>query len=110
MTTQGVKAMLAKVIGIGVLAGAVAVVMPQRAEAQQFAVGVQIGGPAYGYGYGPRADFYAHERWEHEQHERAEAYARQQAWVAHEQHEAWEHARYHDHDHDHDGDRGYYGR
>ena len=109
MTTQGVKAVLAKVIGIGVLAGAVAIVMPQRAEAQQFAVGVQVGGPVYGYGYGPRPDYYAHQRWEHEQHEREEAYARQQAWIAHERREAWERERFHGYDRD--GDRGgYYGR
>ena len=52
---------------MGVLAGAVAIAMPRRAEAQPFAVGVQFGGPVYEYGYGPRAEFYAHERWEREQ-------------------------------------------
>ena len=39
MRTHSVKAMLAKVVGIGVLAGVAAVAMPQRAEAQSFAVG-----------------------------------------------------------------------
>ena len=110
MRTHSVKAMLAKVVGIGVLAGVAAVAMPQRAEAQSFAVGVQFGGPAYyGYGYGPRAEgYYAHERWEHGrwERERAEAYARQQAWIEHERREAWRaHERHEAYAHGY----GYYG-
>ncbi len=38
----------------------------------------------YGYGYDRRAAWYAHERWEHEQRERAEA--RRRHW----EHERWE--------------------
>ncbi len=105
MTTRSA---VTKVAMMGVLAGVVAVVTPQKAEAQGFAVGVQIGHPVYpvyGYGYEDRRAFYEHERWERERLETARAaeIARQRAYFAHERHDAWEHERFHDH-------YGYYGR
>ena len=86
MRIQNVKATFLKVTTATVLAGAVLVAAP-KANAQQFAVGVQFGAPAYGYnnGYGD------HLRWEREQ----AAIARRDAFIRHEQwerHEAWEHS------------------
>jgi hypothetical protein len=76
MTTTNVKAMIAKGVTVGLLAGAVALAAPAKAEAQQFAVGVQFGAPYYGN------DYYARQRYEE--------YYRQQAWIQHERQEAWE--------------------
>jgi hypothetical protein len=78
-----------KGVTVGLVAGAVALAAPAKAQAQQFAVGVQFGSPVYGYD-GPR-DYYARQRYEELCRQRAfaaqQAYARQQAWA---QHEAWE--------------------
>ena len=102
MKLSNVKAMFGKVMAIGLVAGAVALVAPVKAEAQQFAVGVQYG-PAYRYE--GRHDFYERERIERER----EAIARQEAWQRHEawvRHERWErfHGEYYG------APRGYYGR
>ena len=94
MTIRNVKAMIAKGVTVGVLAGAFALAAPAKADAQQFAVGVQFGAPYYG------GDYYARQRYEE--------YWRQQAWIQHERHEAWERQRdydryaygYRDHDRD----------
>ena len=78
MTVTNVKAMIAKGVTVVLLAGAVALAAPAKAEAQQFAVGVQFGSPYYGN------DYYARQRYEE--------YCRQQAWARHEaeeRHEAW---------------------
>ena len=78
-------------LATGLLAGAVLILAPAQATAQQYGFGVQFGQPAY-YGYDDgRRDFYQHERFEHEQAEaiaRHEAWERQQAYL---RHEAWEH-------------------
>jgi hypothetical protein len=109
MKLTSVKSMMAKGVTVGLLAGAIALAAPAKAEAQQFAVGVQFGSPAYGY-VAP-GDYYARQRYEELCRERAfaaqQAYARQQAWARHEaweRHEALEH-RYSDRDRDrHDRD------
>jgi hypothetical protein len=88
-----VKSMVIKGVTVGLVAGAVALAAPAKAQAQQFAVGVQFGSPGYGY-YG-HEDYYA-QRYEELCRERAfaaqQAYLRQQAWAQHEareRHEAW---------------------
>lgn len=82
MTIQGAKRILLKAAGAAVLAGTLLAVSP-AAEAQQFAVGVQFGAPAYGYNYGPAygRGYYDHLRWEREQ----AAIARHDAWIRHEE-------------------------
>ena len=90
MKLTSVKSMMAKGVTVGLLAGAIALAAPAKAEAQQFAVAVQFGSPAYGY-VAP-GDYYARQRYEELCRERAfaaqQAYAREQARA---QHEAWEH-------------------
>jgi hypothetical protein len=63
MKITNVKAMVAKGVTVGLLAGAFVLAAPAKANAQQFAV-VQVGYPQhYGY-YGP--DYYARLRFEQE--------------------------------------------
>ncbi len=85
MTIQSVKRVFLKATAATVLLGALFVAAP-KANAQQFAVGVQFGAPAYGYNDG----YYDHLRWEREQAElaRRDAFIRHEQW---ERHEAWEH-------------------
>ena len=69
-----VKRMLAKSMTMGVAAVALAMAAPKQAEAQRFAVGVQVafpGYPAYGYYPRDRYEFRRHEEWV-----RAHEYAR----------------------------------
>jgi hypothetical protein len=82
MKLTSAKSMVIKGVTIGLIAGAIALAAPAKAQAQQFAVGVQFGSP--GYGYGVPADYYARRRYEELCRERA--FAAQQARV---QHEAW---------------------
>jgi hypothetical protein len=74
MKITNIKAMVAKGVTVGLLAGAFVLTAPAKADAQQFAVGVRVGNPgyfgypangypAYGY-YGP--DYYARLRFERE--------------------------------------------
>jgi hypothetical protein len=64
MKITNVKAMVAKGVTVGLLAGAFVLAAPSKADAQ-VAVGVQIGYPHHGYGYyGP--DYYARLRLEQE--------------------------------------------
>lgn len=91
MKLTNVKAMVAKSLTVGLLAGAFVLAAPAKADAQQFAIGVQFGAPVYnGYDNGYN-DFYARQRYEQIRRQQAfeaqQAYARQQAWA---QHEAWE--------------------
>ncbi|RXH57643.1 hypothetical protein [Granulicella sibirica] len=78
---------LTKVIAAGVLAGAVLMAAPQKAEAQQFGVSVGVGrpygGPVYERGFRDdrfRDDrgFYAERR--RDEFRRQEAFARQERW------------------------------
>jgi len=116
MKTNTKNGLVAKTLMVALAAGTLAFAGTQKAQAQ-WGVGVQFGQPAYS-GYYPAYDggydrdyyrdheareayarqqaYLAHERWEHEQRE---AYARQQAYYQHERHERWEHAnRYYDRD------------
>ncbi|WP_260736331.1 hypothetical protein [Tunturiibacter lichenicola] len=79
MKITNVKAMVAKGVTVGLLAGAFVLAAPAKANAQQFAVGVQVGYPYHGY-YGP--DYYARLRFEQER--------RHAEWVR-----AHEYQRYH---------------
>ena len=47
MKIANVKALAAKLMMVGLAAGAFAALTPAQAQAQQFAVGVQFGHPAY---------------------------------------------------------------
>ena len=109
MKLTSIKSMIAKGVTVGLLAGAIALAAPAKAQAQQFAVGVQFGSP--GYGYVVPGDYYARQRYEELCRERAfaaqQAYLRQQAWAQHEareRHEAWERQRAFER-HDRDRDR-----
>ncbi len=86
MKLTSVKAMVAKAMTVGMLAGAFVLATPAKAQAQQFGVGVQVGYPPYGYS----RDYYERLRCERE---RREAFLRQQAWERQQarfRHEAWE--------------------
>jgi hypothetical protein len=83
MKITSVKAMVAKGVTVGLLAGAFVLAAPTKADAQQFVVGVQVGYPHYGYA---RRDYYDHVRFEQER--------RHEVWVR-------DHSRY---------GYGYYGR
>ncbi len=63
MKITNVKAMVIKGVTVSLLAGAFAMAAPAKAQAEQFAVGVRVGAPYYGY-YGP--DYYARLRIEQE--------------------------------------------
>jgi hypothetical protein len=84
MKTANVKAMVAKVMTVGLLAGAFVMVAPAKAEAQGLQVGVRFGGPVF-YGDDGR-------RWYWE-HERQEEFAREHAYARHERVEAFERQR-----------------
>jgi hypothetical protein len=74
MKITNVKAMVAKGVTVGLLAGAFVSGAPAKADAQQFATGVQVGYPQYGYAH---RDRYDHRRFERER--------RHEEWVrAHE--------------------------
>jgi hypothetical protein len=63
MKVTNVKAMVAKGVTVGLLAGAFVLAIPAKADAQQFAVGVQVGSPHYDHA---RRDYYDHLRFEQE--------------------------------------------
>lgn len=96
MKIANVKGVVAKLMMVGLAAGALALASPAMAEAQRFAVGVQFGNSDYrSYPNGYRYDRYdpdayrysreeIHERRQRE--ERAE-FARRQAYLRHAQ---WE--------------------
>jgi len=99
MKLSGVKSMVGKVMTIGLVAGAFALIAATGAQAQQYGQGGQTGSPYYD---GGRWDGYDRGRYARER----EAMARREAWERHEareQHERWEHSR----GHDRDDDRGY---
>ena len=76
MKLSNVKAVVAKMMTAGLLAGALVVAAPVKAEAQQFGVGVRVGYP--------RAD-YRYDRLRAEEFRRHEAFVRHEEWVrAHE--------------------------
>jgi hypothetical protein len=75
MKITNVKAMVAKGVTVGLLAGAFVLAAPAKADAQRFGVAVQVGYPHY---YGP--DYYARLRFEqqrrHEEWVRAHEFGR----------------------------------
>ena len=82
MELSKVKALVVKVMTIGLFAGAFALAVPARAQAQQF--GPEFGRPVYGVGPG---GYFAQRRFEREE------FLRHEAWVRHERfvrHERWE--------------------
>jgi hypothetical protein len=108
MKIANVKGMVAKLMMTGLAAGAFMAVNPATAQAQQFAVGVQLGHPAYvvdhdGYRYADRDGYRAdrddfRRREEFRDREAREEFARRQAYLQHErwEHEQWEHAHLYD--------------
>lgn len=88
MKITNVKAMVAKVMTVGLVACAFVMAAPTKAQAQQFSFGVNVGRPYYEH---DRRDFYDRARdqeyYRQQEYLREQAYARQQAWA---QHEAWE--------------------
>ncbi len=101
MKIARVKGAVAKAMMVVLAAGALVFVSPMKSQAQQVAVGVQFGHPAYVYdhdGYRHDRDGYwydrdGYRRDEFRDRERREAFERRQAYLRHEQ---WEHAeRYH---------------
>jgi hypothetical protein len=63
MKITSLKAIVAKMITAGVLAGAFVMAAPKQAQAQRFVVGVQAGYPYYGPAYVRHDDFRRHEEW-----------------------------------------------
>jgi hypothetical protein len=73
--------LIAKVMTVGLLAGAFVMAAPTKAEAQGFGVAVQVGYPHYDYA---RHDYYDHMRFEQERRaefERQEAFRRHEEWM-----------------------------
>jgi hypothetical protein len=101
MTIANVKGIVAKGMMTGLAAAAFMAASPATAQAQHFAVGVQIGQPAYAPVYVSDRDDYRR-REEFREREVREEYARRQAYLQHErwEHEQWERAHHFDHDHD----------
>ncbi|RSL16382.1 hypothetical protein EDE15_1894 [Edaphobacter aggregans] len=86
MKLSNVKAIVAKAMTVGMLAGAFVLAAPTKAQAQGIGVRVQVGYPPYGYS----RDYYDRLRWERERRDaflRQQAWERQQAWL---RHNAWE--------------------
>jgi hypothetical protein len=79
MTIPNVKAMVAKVMTVGLLAGAFTLATPAKAQAETF-VGVQVGYPHYD---NARRDYFEFQR--REAFRRHEEFVRHEEWVrAHE--------------------------
>ena len=74
MKIANVKGMVVKGMMAVMVAGALLLAAPAKAEAQGFAVGVQVGYPRYDFA---RRDHYDHLRFEQE---RRAAFIRQQEW------------------------------
>ncbi len=81
MKSTNVKAMVAKVMTVGLLAGAFVMAAPAKADAQQFGAVVEVGYPHLDYS---RRDYYERQRIEQERRaefERREAIRRHEEWV-----------------------------
>ena len=110
MKIANTKGLVTKGMMVVLAAGTVMFAGAAKAQAQQFAVGVQFGQPeyvvpAYVYdrdGYRDRDDYryYRDDRWREEAREREqrEEFARRQAYFRQEQHERWEHQQHFDRD------------
>jgi hypothetical protein len=84
MKLANIKAMVAKLLAVGVLAGAVVIAAPTKAQAQEVSIGV---GAPYA-----RHDFYERERIE--AYRRHEEFERRQAFIRHEEFRRFEHDRF----------------
>jgi hypothetical protein len=81
MKSANVKAMVAKVMTVGLLAGAFVMAAPAKADAQQFGAVVEVGYPHYDYS---RRDYFERQRIEQERRaefERREAIRRHEEWA-----------------------------
>jgi hypothetical protein len=81
MKSTNVKAMVAKVMTAGLLAGAFVMAAPVKAEAQQFGAVVQVGYPHLDYS---QRGYYERQRMEQERRaefERREAIRRHEEWA-----------------------------
>jgi hypothetical protein len=74
MKSTNVKAMVAKVMTVGLLAGAFVMAAPAKADAQQFGAVVEVGYPHLDYS---RRDYY--------ERQRIEAIRRHDEWLRHEE-------------------------
>jgi hypothetical protein len=84
MKIANVKGMIAKGMMAAMVAGTLLAVSPAKAEAQQFAVGVQVGQPAYGYDHRDGSD--RRDQFERRQEMlRREEFARREAFLRHEE-------------------------
>lgn len=82
MTRTGMKAMVAKVMAVGMLAGAAAMFAPAEAQAQQVVFNARFGPPPVAMA--SRHDFYERQRIEREraaEKERREAARRHEEWL-----------------------------
>jgi hypothetical protein len=103
MKIANVKGIVTKLVLTGLAAGAFMAASSATAQAQQFAVGVQLGHPAYvvshdgyrvdrdDYRYADRDGYRQREEWR--EREAREEFARRQAYL---QHEQWERAHRYD--------------
>lgn len=100
MKIANARSMVAKVMMVGLAAGAFAVASPATVQAQQFAVGVQLGHPAYVVdhdGYRDRNDYRRQQ--ELREREAREAFQRSQAFLRQQRlHEQRERSHHFDHD------------
>jgi hypothetical protein len=74
MKSTNVKALVAKVMTVGLLAGAFVMAAPAKADAQQFGAVVAVGYPHYDYSRRDYVEF-----------QRREAIRRHDEWVRHEE-------------------------
>jgi hypothetical protein len=74
MKSTNVKAIVAKVMTVGLLAGAFVMAAPAKADAQQFGTVVEVGYPHYDYSRRDYVEF-----------QRREAIRRHDEWVRHEE-------------------------
>jgi len=84
MKLANIKAMVAKLLAVGVLAGAVVIAAPTKAQAQEVFIGV--GGPY------ARHNFYERERIE--AYRRHEEFERRREFIRHEEFRRFEHDRF----------------
>jgi Ni/Co efflux regulator RcnB len=81
MKSTNVKTMVAKVMTVGLLAGAFVMAAPAKADAQQFGAVVEVGYPHLDYS---RRDYFERQRIEQERRaefERREAIRRHEEWA-----------------------------
>ena len=89
-----------RILAAGTVAAAALTMAAPAAQAQHIAVGLQFGGPAYGYAYAPAAPvYYGHDEWrERDRYIEAQRMRerRENEWREHElrEHQRYDHDRY----------------